>query len=82
MGDSTDAVSVQHNVDCSSCAFRKQKYGRIMYEKKCKNSVDRRMVFDSILWKDRQWEHLLARDAINSKQKLGSQCCTCSNMHR
>jgi len=46
-----DAVSVQYDVDYSSCAFRKQKYGED--EKKCKNSADQNMVqsLESISWK-------------------------------
>ena len=68
---STDAVAMQHDVDYSSCSFRKQKYGE--NEKKCKNVADRKMVksLDSIPWNKRQWGHALARNAINSKQKLG-----------
>jgi len=67
----TDAVSMQHDVDYSSCAFRKQKYGE--NEKKCKHTADRKMVnsLDSIPWNKRQWGHALARNAINTKQKLG-----------
>ena len=67
----TDAVSMQHDVDYSSCAFRKHKYGE--NEIKCKNTADRKMVqsLDSIPRKKRQWGHALPRSAINSKQKLG-----------
>jgi len=67
----TDAVSMQHDVDYSSCAFRKQKYGE--NEKKCKHTTDRKMVnsLDSIPWNKRQCGHALARNAINTKQKLG-----------
>ena len=67
----TDAVSMQHDADYSSCAFRAQKYGE--NEKKCKHVADRKMVkaLDSIPSKQRQWGHALARNAINSKQKLG-----------
>ena len=41
--------------------------------KKCKNAADRKMVkaLDNIPWKERQWGHWLARNAINTKQKLG-----------
>jgi len=48
----TDAVSMQHDVDYSSCAFREQKYGG--NEKKCKTNADRKMVksLDSIPWKN------------------------------
>jgi hypothetical protein len=68
---STDAVAMQHDVDYSSCAFRKQKYDE--NEQKCKNQADRKMVksLDSIPRKKRQWGHALARNVINSKQKLG-----------
>ena len=68
---STDAVAMQHDVDYSSCAFRKKKYNE--NEKDCKNVADRKMVksLDSIPWNKRQWGHALARNAINSKEKLG-----------
>ena len=41
--------------------------------KKCKNKADRKMVaaLDSISWEERQWGHWLARNVINTKQKLG-----------
>ena len=67
----TDAVAMQHDVDYSSCAFRKKKYNKS--DKDCKNVADRKMVksLDSIPWNKRQWGHALARNAINSKQKLG-----------
>ena len=40
---------------------------------KCKNEADRKMVkaLDAIPWKDRQWGHTIARNAINTKQKTG-----------
>jgi len=42
---------MQHDVDYSSCAFRKQKYGE--NERKCINAADRTMVksLDSVPWK-------------------------------
>ena len=59
----TDAIAMQHDVDYSICKD----------DKKCKNDADRKMVkaLDAIPWKDRQWGHWLARNAINTKQKLG-----------
>ena len=59
----TDAVAMQHDVDYSVCGGNK----------KCKNAADRKMVkaLDNIPWKERQWGHWLARNAINTKQKLG-----------
>ena len=59
----TDAVAMQHDVDYSICEDNK----------KCKNAADRKMVkaLDNIPWKERQWGHWLARNAINTKQKLG-----------
>ena len=41
--------------------------------KKCKNAADRKMVraLDGVPWKERQWGHWLARNAINTKQQLG-----------
>ena len=40
---------------------------------KCKNDVDRKMVkaLDAIPWKERQWGHEIARNAIAAKSKLG-----------
>ena len=54
---------LQHDVDYSICGDNK----------KCKNAADRKMVkaLDNIPWKERQWGHWLARNAINTKQKLG-----------
>ena len=59
----TDAIAMQHDVDYSVCKD----------DKKCKNKADRKMVksLDAIPYKDRQWEHWLARNAIDMKQKLG-----------
>ena len=39
----------------------------------CKNKADKKMVkaLDATPWKDRQWGHWLARNMINTKQKLG-----------
>ena len=62
----TDAVAAQHDVDYSVCEGKKN-------PKKCKNKADRKMVkaLDSIPRNERQWEHWLARNTINTKQKLG-----------
>ena len=62
----TDAVAAQHDVDYSVCEGEKN-------VKKCKNKADRKMVaaLDSIPWKERQYGHWLARNIINTKQKLG-----------
>ena len=64
----TDAVSMQHDVDYSVCG-NKPKSNQI----KCKNDADRKMVkaLDSIPWKERQWGHTVARNAIAAKAKLG-----------
>ena len=64
----TDAVSMQHDVDYSVCG-NKPKSDQI----KCKNEADRKMVkaLDSIPWKERQWGHTVARNAIAAKAKLG-----------
>lgn len=42
-------------------------------EKKCKHAADRKMAksHDVIPWKQRQWGHMIARNAINTKQKIG-----------
>ena len=62
----TDAVAAQHDVDCSVCEGEEN-------PRKCKNKADRKMVknLDSIPRKERQWGHWLARNVINTKQKLG-----------
>ena len=59
----TDAVAAQHDVDYSLCGN----------DRRCKNKADRKMVaaLDAIPWKERQWGHALARNIINTKQKLG-----------
>ena len=59
----TDAIAMQHDIDYSVCKD----------DKKCKNKADRKMVnaLDATPWKDRQWAHWLARNMINTKQKLG-----------
>ena len=64
----TDAVSMQHDVDYSVCANKPSK-GQV----KCKNEAHRKMVksLDAIPWKERQWGHAVARNAIASKAKLG-----------
>ena len=64
----TDAVSMQHDVDYSVCG-NKPKSDQV----KCKNDADRKMVksLDAIPWKDRQWGHAAARNAIAAKSKLG-----------
>ena len=64
----TDAESMQHDVDYSVCA-NKPKSNQV----KCKNDADRKMVkaLDAIPWKDRQWGHAVARNAIAAMSKLG-----------
>ena len=59
----TDAIAMQHDVDYSVCKD----------DKKYKNKADRKMVkaLDAIPYKERQWGHWLARNAIDTKQKLG-----------
>jgi len=59
----TDAIAMQHDVDYSVCQD----------DKKCKNKADRKMVksLDSVPYNERQWGHWLARNMINTKQKLG-----------
>ena len=58
-----DAVAMQHDVDYSVCGDNR----------KCKNKADRKMVksLDAIPYSERQWGHWLARNLINTKQKLG-----------
>ena len=65
----TDAVflseytAMQHDVDYSVCGDNR----------KCKNKADRKTVksLDAIPYNERQWGHWLARNLINTKQKLG-----------
>ena len=58
----TDSIAMQHDVD----------YSVFKDDKKCKNEADRRMVkaLDNVPYKERQWGQWLARNAINTKQKL------------
>ena len=59
----TDAIAMQHDVDYSVCKD----------DKKCKNEADKKMVkaLDSVPYNERQWGHWLARNMINTMQKLG-----------
>ena len=54
---------MQHDVDYSVCKD----------DRKCKNKEDRKMVkaLDNVPCNERQWGHWLARNVINTKQKLG-----------
>ena len=65
---STDAIAMQHDVDYSVCE-NQPKNNQV----KCKNDADRKMVksLDAVPYNERQWGHWLARNTINSKQKLG-----------
>ena len=58
-----DAIAMQHDVDYSVCKD----------DWKCKNNADRKMVraLDNLPNSERQWGHWLARNVINTKQKLG-----------
>ena len=59
----TYAIAMQHDVDYSVCKD----------DRKCKNKADRKMVqaLDNVPHNERQWGHWLARNIINTKQKLG-----------
>ena len=59
----TDAIAMQHDLDYSMCK----------HNKKCKNEPDRKMVkaLDAVPYNERQWGQFLARNMINTKQKLG-----------
>ena len=67
----TDAIAMQHDVDYDVCSNREKRYGENL--KKCKNKADKKMVnsLDEVPYKQRQWGHAVARNAINAKQKLG-----------
>ena len=56
-------IAAQHDVD----------YSVFKDDKKFKNEADRKMVkaLDEVPFDQRQWRHWLARNAINTKQKLG-----------
>ena len=58
----TDAIAMQHDLDYSMCK----------HNKKCKNEPDRKMVkaLDAVPYNERQWGQFLARNMINTKQKL------------
>ena len=60
----TDAVAMQHDVDYTVCAGKKNEKGR-------KHDADKKMVkaLDAIPKNKRQWGHAAARNAISSKQK-------------
>ena len=59
----TDSIAMQHDVDCAVCKD----------DRKCKNKADRKIVqaLDNVPYNKRQWGHWLARNVINTKQKLG-----------
>ena len=59
----TDAVAMQHDIDYSVCGDNR----------KCKNKADRKMVksLDAVPYNERKRGHWLARNLINTKQKLG-----------
>ena len=59
----TDEIAMQYDVDYSICKD----------DRKCKNEADRKMVkaLDNVPFNERQWGHWLARNTINTKQKLG-----------
>ena len=59
----TDAVAMQHDIDYRVCGDNR----------KYQNKADRKMVksLDAIPYNERQWGHWLARNLINTKQKLG-----------
>ena len=59
----TDAVAIQHDIDYSVCGDNR----------KCKNKADRKMVksLDAVPYNERKRGHWLARNLINTKQKLG-----------
>ena len=67
----SDAIAMQHDVDYDVCSNREKKYGENL--KKCKHKADKKMVksLDAVPYKQRQWGHAAARNAINAKQKLG-----------
>ena len=66
----TDAIAMQHDVDYDVCSNREKEYGENL--KKCKHKAVKKMKsLDAVPYKQRQWGHAAARNAINAKQKLG-----------
>ena len=59
----TDVVAMQHDVNYSVCGDNR----------KCKNMADRKMVksLEAVPHNERQLGHRLARNLINTRQKLG-----------
>ena len=59
----TDAIVMQHDGDYTVCGN----------DDKCKHEGDKKMVksLNAVPWNERQWGHWLARNAINTKRKLG-----------
>ena len=59
----TDSIAMQNDVGYSVCKD----------DRKCKSEADRRMAkaLDSVPYNERQWGQWLARNMINTKQKLG-----------
>ena len=65
----TDAVSMQHDVDYAVCAGKKN-------EKSCKHDADKKMVkaLDAIPKNKRQWGHAVARQRNQLEAKGGLGC--------
>ena len=61
----TDEIAMHHDMAYTLCQKEQN-------PKACKNAADRKMVaaLDAVPWKERQWGHALARNMINTKQKL------------
>ena len=66
----TDAIAMQHDVDCGVCSNRSEKYGE---NEKMQTQSGQKMVkaLDAVTLIQRQWGHAAARNTINLKQKLG-----------
>ena len=63
LGQPMQSVAMQHDIDYRVCGDNR----------KCQNKADRKMVksLDAISYNERQWGDWLARNLINTKQKLG-----------
>ena len=61
--EKTDRISIRHDVHYAVCEG----------DRKCKNKAERKMVkaLDNVPYKERQWGHLLSKNMIEKRQKIG-----------
>ena len=58
---------MRHDIDYSVCQNKGENV------RQCKNTADKKVVasLDALPWGKRHWGHAIARNIINTKQKLG-----------